>query len=166
MTMFDQMEDGESMDDSLLIDHLKEFHSKADTSNFNVLDFISAFGSPLYALAYSKLFWPDFIEFEEMIFLKEHVEDEEDRERIRAALSKFHTTKEVEQSFNQFMIPNIFFSAGLGTTTDEENWQLAERIAAMWKARLAQLFPNKKCVVELQSPEEINDEPTIVVYQD
>jgi len=153
------------MRDELLIDHLKEFHAKADTSNFNVLDFVSAFGSPLEALAYSYLFWPDFIEFEGMIFHQSCIEDEEDRSRIRVALSEFSTRKEVEQSFNQFMIPDAFFSAGLSTTTEEENVYLAERIAEMWEARLARLFPNKKCVVELQLPEETKEGPTIVVYQ-
>jgi hypothetical protein len=153
------------MRDRLLIDHLKEFHKKADTSNFNVLDFVAAFGSPLDALAYSKLFWPDFLEFEGMIFLKDFVEDEEDRSRIRSALSKLSTPREVEQSFNQFMIPDAFFSAGLGTTTDEENIYLAERISEMWEARLARLFPNKKCVVELQLPDQTKEGATIVVYQ-
>lgn len=153
------------MHDKLLIGHLKEFHAKADTSNFNVLDFVSAFGNPLEALAYSNLFWPDFIEFEGMIFHQGSIEDEEDRSRIRVALSEFPTRKEVEQSFNQFMIPDAFFSTGLSTTTDEENIYLAERIAEMWAARLARLFPNKKCVVELRLPEETKEGPTIVVYQ-
>jgi len=153
------------MSDKLLIDHLKKFHSKADTSNFNVLDFVGAFGSPLEALAYSYLFWPDFIEFEGMIFLEDLVEDEEDRSQIRGALAEFPTRKEVEQSFNQFEIPNSFFSGGLSTTTDEENVCLAQRIAEVWEARLARLFPNKKCVVEVQPPEETNEGPTIVVYK-
>jgi hypothetical protein len=52
----------------LLIQHLKKFRAEADTSNFDVLDFVSAFGNPLEALAYSYLFWPDFIEFEGMGF--------------------------------------------------------------------------------------------------
>lgn len=153
------------MGDKLLVDHLKEFHAKADTSNFNVLDFVSAFGSPLEALAYSYLFWPDFIEFEGMIFHQSCIEDEEDRSRIRVALSEFSTRKEVEQSFNQFVIPDAFFSAGLSTTTEEENFDLAERIAEIWKARLVRLFPSKKCIVELQLPEETKEGPTIVVYQ-
>jgi len=41
------------MRDELLVNHLKEFHAKADTSNFDVLDFVSAFGSPVEALAYT-----------------------------------------------------------------------------------------------------------------
>jgi hypothetical protein len=148
----------------LLIAHLKEFHAKADTSNFDVLDFVSAFGSPLEALAYSYLFWPDFIEFEGLIFHQSRIEDEEDRSEIRAALSEFPSRKEIEQSFNQFLVPEAFFASGLSTTDDENIW-LAERIAEMWKARLAQLFPNKKCVVEIQSAEETGEGPTIVVHQ-
>jgi len=153
------------MDDKLLIDNLKRFHAAADTSNFNVLDFVSAFGSPLYALAYSKLFWPDFIEFEGMIFLKENVEDEEDRSRIRTALARSSTPKEVERSFNQFMIPDIFFSAGLGTTNGDENLCLAERMVEMWEARLARLFPGRTLVVELELPQQSKEGPTIIVYQ-
>ena len=153
------------MRDESLIDRLKKLHASADTSNFNVLDFVSAFGNPLEALAYSKLFWPDFLEFEGMIFLKDFVEDEEDRSKIRGALSEFGSSKEVEKSFNQFLIPEIFFSAHYSDAKEEEALYLAELITAMWGARLAQLFPNKKCVVQLQLPEETGEGPTIIVFQ-
>jgi hypothetical protein len=149
-----------------LISHLKEAHEGTDTSNFEVLDFVSAFGNPLDAFAYSYLFWPDFVEFEGTIFHQGVIEDEDDRSRIRVALSTFSTPQEVEQSFNQFLIPNDFFSAGLSTTSDEENIYLAERLAEIWKIRLAGLFPNKKCIVELQLEQENHEGPTIVVYQD
>jgi hypothetical protein len=153
------------MRDELLIERLKQHHADADTTNFNVLDFLGAFGSPLDALAYSKLFWPDFVEFEGMIFLADFVEGEEDRSRIRAAMSKFSTRQDVEKSFNQFMIPEIFFSRALPTVIDEENLYLAERIVEMWEARLARLFPSKSCVVELQLPDETQEGPTVFVYQ-
>ncbi|MGH9745494.1 MAG: hypothetical protein ACRD59_05210 [Candidatus Acidiferrales bacterium] len=154
------------MDDKMLIEHLKDVHAKEDTSNFNVVDFLSAFGNPLDALAYSKLFWPDFIEFEGMIFFKDNIENDEDRSRIRAALANLGPAKEVEMSFNQFLIPEAFFSAHYSVANDEESLYLAEQMAAMWKARLAQLFPTKKCVVELQTADETLEGPTIVVYQE
>jgi hypothetical protein len=147
-----------------LISRLKDHHATADTSNFKILDFVSAFGSPLEALAYSYLFWPDFIEFEEMIFHEGVIEDEDDRSRIRAALPG-RTAEEVEKSFNQFLIPDGLFSSGLSTTSDVENTFLAERLAEAWRARLAVLFPNKKCVVEVELEEENNEGPTIIVYQ-
>ena len=148
-----------------LISHLKDHHATADTANFNVLDFVSAFGSPLEALAYSYLFWPDFIEFEGMIFHESVIENEDDRSRIRAALIELRIAEEVEKSFNQFLIPNDLFSSGLSTTSDVENVFLAERLADAWRARLTVLFRNKKCVVEVQSEEENNEGPTIIVYQ-
>ncbi len=83
------------MHGNLLINHLKEFHAKADTSNFNVLDFVSAFGNPLEALAYSYLFWPDFVEFEGMIFHQGCIENDDDRSQIRAARSEFSSRKKL-----------------------------------------------------------------------
>lgn len=130
-----------------------------------MLDFVSAFGSPLEALAYSYLFWPDFVEFDGMIFHHGCLEDEDDRCQIRAARSEFSSRKEVEKSFNQFLIPDSFFASGISTTTDEEDLFLAGRIAEMWRARLAQLFPNRNCVVEVQLSTETEEGPTIVVYQ-
>jgi len=153
------------VNDKILIDHLKEFHSTEDTSNFNLLDFLSAFGSPLQALNYSYLFWPDFVEFEDMIFHQCVIEDEQDRSRIRAARVKLSTRREVEESFNQFLIPNDFFAAGQSTTTEEENLHLARRMTEMWRAQLARLVPTRKCVVKLQLPDENQEGPTIVVYQ-
>jgi len=154
------------MRDRQLVDHLKEFHAKADTSNFNVLDFVSAFGIHWKGFAYSYLFWPDFVEFEGMICHQGCIENDDDRSQIRAARSQFSSSKELEQSFNQFVIPDSFFNSGISTTTDEEDLFLAERIAEMLRARLAQLFPNKNCVVEVQLPHEAEEGPTIVVYQD
>jgi hypothetical protein len=63
------------------------------------------------------------------------------------------------------MLPDDLFSEGAAKTSDEETLHLAERIAKMWEARLARVFPDKKCVVELQLPEETQEGPTIVVYQ-
>jgi hypothetical protein len=57
------------------------------------------------------------------------------------------------------------FLEGASKTSDEEILHLAERTAEMWEARLACVFPDKKCVVELQLPEETQEGPTIVVYQ-
>jgi hypothetical protein len=155
----------EAMRTESLINHLKQFYEKSDTNNFNVEDFVSAFGSPLLALTYSYLFWPDFVVFDGMIFHQTTIETDDDRAQIRAALSKLSSRKEVEQSFNQFMLPDDLFSAGTSTTTDEENLYLAQRLKEMWEARLARVFPDRKCVVELQLPDETQEGPTIIVYQ-
>jgi hypothetical protein len=50
-----------------LIKRLSTLYAEEDTTNFNVLDYVYVFGSPLQALMYSKLFWPEFIEIEDMV---------------------------------------------------------------------------------------------------
>ena len=50
-----------------LVVELTRLHADQNTKNFNAYDFISAFGSPLEAVMYSKLFWPDFIEIKGMV---------------------------------------------------------------------------------------------------
>jgi hypothetical protein len=146
-----------------LVRHLKDFHRDADTSHFGVLDFASAFGSPLYALVYSKLFWPDFVEFEGMIFHASIMESEEDRVRVRKALSEGKTRQEVETSFNSFDIPSDFFASNRGSTTVAEQVLLANRMKDMWRLRLKELFPRRNITVEVTSSP--NEEPTLVVSE-
>ena len=140
------------VNDEEVIRHLKEIHSDADTSNFKVLDFASAFGSPMDALVYSKLFWPDFFEFENMIFLSTILESEDDRSRVRAAISKGASKAEIEKSFNTFDISSDFFASCRASMTEAEEDTLAERMAEMWRARLKQLFPTRDFDVEVAYP--------------
>lgn len=154
------------MKDEQLIASLRKHHADADTRRFNVLDFLSAFGNPLDALMYAKLFWPDFVEYKGMIFLKDHVEDEEDRARIMQALETFSKPNEVEESFNRFLIPFSFFASGSSITNDNEDLQLAKQLVEMWRYRLALLFPKMTFKVSLLLPEETGEEATITVSQE
>jgi hypothetical protein len=151
------------IDDHDLICHLKELHREANTEAFGVLDFASAFGSPLDALVYSKLFWPDFIEYEGMIFLASILESEDDRSRVLKALSSGQGKSEVEQSFNNFDIPSSLFASHRVQTTLSEDTTLAERLSEMWRARLFQLFPNRVFDVRVAHPED--EQPIITVCQ-
>ncbi len=152
-----------SLENESLVRHLGQVHGDVDTNRFGVLDFASAFGSPLEALVYSKLFWPDFLQFEGMIFLAAVLESDEDRSRVRAALSRGSSRCEVEQSFNRFEIPSDFFASHRVPTTDEENLCLAERMAETWRARLLQLFPDKQFTVAVEH--ELGEPPTLTISQ-
>ena len=77
------------MEDDYLLKRLRQLHRDLDTTNFDVLDFVAAFGSPLEALMYPRLFWPEFVEVAGMVFLKESMEDEEDRQRLADALKRY-----------------------------------------------------------------------------
>jgi hypothetical protein len=146
-----------------LLQHLKERHQDSDTSGFKILDFASAFGNALYALVYSKLFWPDFIEFEGMIFHSSRMEDDEYRTRVREALLKGESRLEVERSFNSFDIPSDFFASGYATTTPEEDIWLARQLAEMWRLRLTEAFPERRFTVEVE--ESADEEPTVRFWQ-
>jgi hypothetical protein len=47
----------------------------ADPAGFTALDFVGALGSVGNALLYSRLFWPEFIEVDGMVFIKDYVDD-------------------------------------------------------------------------------------------
>ena len=65
-----------------LVECLRRLYPERDTTGFGVFDFLHAEGSPLLAIFYSWLFWPEFVEIDGMVFLKETIEDDADRNRV------------------------------------------------------------------------------------
>ena len=153
-----------NMENSLLIEHLKEFYSKEDTRNFNVLNFVGAYGSPLLALAYAKLFWADFVEFKEMIFLADNL-SEDAKEKIEELLDNNYKNKEIEKSFNLIEVPSGIFGKNAGDTYDEEDYQLAEILKQIWACKLEIDFPTKEFQIEVLSPEDTGGEVGIAFFQ-
>lgn len=134
-----------------LVSELSQLYSDQDTTNFIVSDFIYAFGSPLEAMAYAKLFWPDFIQVDEMILRSDVIEDVEDAKRVRQALQDWNgDIEKTERSFNRLEIPDGVFGKRVGESSDEIDEQLAETLVEMWKARLRQRLPNHKFLVILE----------------
>jgi hypothetical protein len=149
-----------------LIKRLSSLYTEQDTTNFNVLDYVYAFGSPLQALMYSKLFWPEFIEIEDMVFLKDRMEDEDDRRAVLKVLEQHEGNRsKTEQAFNLFEIPQDMFGKKMGETTEEEDRYLAEILVEMWQCRLQMLFPNRSFKVMLLTAEETAGEIGILFYQ-
>ncbi len=159
--------------DSELIAHLKEHYKEdykksypdSDMANFDIMDFIHAFGSSLYALMYSRIFWPEFVIIDDMFFLKETIQDEHDRTRLKNALDACKGNKqEIEESFNFIEIPYCF-SVSIPDTTDKEDDILVRRIAEMWRARLAMVFPDRSFKVDIIEPEESGSVVSLTFYQ-
>jgi hypothetical protein len=147
------MEDTKNMDDAKLLERLREVFPDCDMQNFNVLDLVYAEGSPLLALLYSRLFWPDFVEIDGMVFLKETMEDSDDLRRLREAFDHYgHDPIQTEQSFNLVEVEDLFGRRRIETSEDEDR-ELLERMRQMWLARLTQLFPARRFRVELVEPE-------------
>jgi hypothetical protein len=149
----------EKMRNEDLLAHFREVRCKGqDTSGFNFFDFLHAYGSPLDALFYSRLFWPEFVEIDGMVFLKETIEDDDDKARLNEALKRYEGDKtKTEKSFNIAEIPSLF-GKNLAETTDEEDLVLAERLAEMWEHRLRIIYPDRKFAVKILSAEETGGE--------
>ena len=151
--------------DSIFIDELRKRHADHDTANFGVSDFLAAFGSPVDAVAYLRLFWPEFIRFEGMVFRQETLEDDDDRRRVREALGRYAGDQtRTEQSFNLVEVPSGVFSRLASESSDEVDQFLAEKLVEMWAHRLTAAFPEEKFVVETISAEETGGERSVVFY--
>jgi len=151
--------------DSILVDELRKKHAGHDTTNFGVSDFLAAFGSPVDAVMYLRLFWPRFIRFEGMVFRQETLEDDDDQRRVRGALSRYAGDRtRTEQSFNLVEVPSGVFSRRASESSDEVDEFLAERLVELWAHRLAAAFPEEEFVVETVPAEETGGERGVVFY--
>ncbi len=134
-----------------LISELSRLHSDRDTTNFGVFDFIGAFGSPLEAMAYTKLFWPELVQVDEMLLRSDVIEDENDANCARQALQQSNGDLEkTERSFNRLEIPDGIFGKRASESSDAIDEQLAQTLVEMWEARLIQNFPDRKFSITLE----------------
>lgn len=134
-----------------LVAELARIHSNQDTTNFGVLDYLYAFGSPIEAMAYAKLFWPDFLVVEGMVIRADVIEDEADLNRIREVLQQWNgDIAKTECSFNRFEVPCGAFGKRAGEGSPELGNELAQTLVEMWRARLSQLYPERTFSVFLE----------------
>jgi hypothetical protein len=152
------------MDDEQLSHRLQALFAHRNAENFNVLDFVYADGSPLMALMYVRLFWPEFVEFEDMIFLKESVEDDADRARVREALGHQQDRAAIESSFNLKEMHELF-GPRINETTDDEDQVLMTKLREMWDARLNAVYNERRFIVTVVQPEENGGNLGITFYQ-
>lgn len=153
------------MDDNDLNRRLRELFERSGAENFNTLDFLHAEGSPLLALMYARLFWPDFVEFDQMVFMTDTVEDAADQERIQAALQRNSGNRMlVERSFNLREVEDLF-GARIGESTDTEDQALMMTLREMWEARLKSLYPDRQFKVLVIPPSETGGTVGVTFYE-
>jgi hypothetical protein len=71
-----------------LLEILRRRHPDRDTTGFDLFDFIHAHGSPVDALLYSALFWPEFVEVDGAVLASDVIEGEADLARVRASVPR------------------------------------------------------------------------------
>lgn len=148
-----------------LLEELKKKHAGHDTRNlYYVWDFLAAFGSPVDAIMYLDLFWPNFVSFEGMVFREETLEDDEDRQRVRDALHRYGGNRTMtEEAFNLVEVPSDVFS-NVGESSDETDEYIAGKLVELWSHGLAAAFPDDEFVVKRLSANETGGETGVIFH--
>jgi len=155
------------IDERIVIEKLKGRDYEGG-ENFTLSDYAYRNGSPLDLIMYSKVLWPDFIEFEGMVFSKMMVEDEDDEQKVLDYLVKTKGNRhKVEQSFNFIEIPSMLFGkkAAIELADEEISIMIAGLLCETWSLKLSKDYPNRKFVFRILDSEETGDELAIMFYQ-
>lgn len=155
------------IDEQIIIQKLKDLNYDGG-ENFTLSDYAYRNGSPLDLIMYSKVFWPDFIEFEGMVFPKMMVEDEEDKQKVLDYLIETKGDKrKVEQSFNMIEIPSFLFGKKRAIELADEHisFTIAKILCETWFAKLSKEYSDKNFIFKILIAEEAGDEMAIMFYQ-
>ncbi len=122
-----------------------------DTGNYEVDDFIHAYGDPKQALLLFKVFSPDLIEVEGHVVLKTQIDSVGGPEKLVKDLSEGQRPKrEILAGYRWLEIPHLFMDTV--SLSDEEDHLLAKLIVETCKGTLSVKFPNKSFTVEVLKP--------------
>jgi hypothetical protein len=152
-----------ALDEEALIRTLRARLSGQDTTGFRLLDFVHAASSPVDALLYSSIFWPELVEVDGAILLRAAIEDDGELARVRAVVRE-RGAVEAERRFNLWEFSDLF-GGGLGDIDDDQAELLMTRLAEMWRCRLQAQFPGRRFALEVVAPEGTGGDIAILFHQ-
>lgn len=145
---------------SLNADQLTDFQQwkKANDNDFSLWDYLFGSANIEIAIAFTKLFWPDFVEHEGGIFLSEAF-DSQIYEQWKIELG--NDVAAIEQVMNHQHIDDIL--PGAENASTDNLLYLGQALAQMWESRLKSLYPQRRFQVKCD-----RDEHTVAVtfFQD
>jgi hypothetical protein len=115
------------------------------------------------AIGYLSLFWPEFVEYDGMVFRGEEVDE-------ASLLSWLATTngnkQSVEATLNHHHVLDIQHPGLWRDATEAQIKFIGQTLKEMWSAKLARDFPTKKFLVELvEGSSEKLEDYQVVFYQ-
>jgi len=132
------------------------------------LDFIYCGGSPIDALLYYELFFPEFIEFKECVILRSRLSVIGAKDRLISLVEGYKKQSGgVEQlekdiaSFNFYEVAYVFNDLDCSAKSLD---LLADLMAKSWRLKLASEFPQCKFKVVVE-PDEDKPGPDVCIYQ-
>ena len=125
---------------------------------FSLWDYLFGAANIEIAIAFTKLFWPDFVEHEGGIFLSEAF-NSQIYEQWKIELG--NDVAAIEQVMNHQHIDDIL--PGAENASTDNLLYLGQALAQMWESRLKSLYPQRRFQVKCD-----RDEDTVVVtfFQD
>lgn len=148
----------ESLNTSLLPDY-SLLRSQADW-DYSLINYIESRGSVELAVAFSKLFWPDFLERDGCIIRADGFVEANFaawQQRLNGDCAA------IERVMNLLHVGDLVPS----DTSDLDpavRRVLGQTLVEMWAARVGSLFPDRQFVVQLEANGD-EDEPTVLLYQ-
>ena len=114
---------------------------------------------PELALAYSTAFWPELVEVEGFVLLKEQYEAE-----YLARVKADYGREKVEATINTTYLQYLF---GVGAEdADVSVWTaLGELLRDTWKARAEAVFPDREFTTTFAWYSEDNNDPGVTLFQ-
>lgn len=111
--------------------------------DFSLIDYLYFNTSFDLAIAFTKLFWPDFIEYKNGIFFQDSFDVQIYNEWAETLGNEIF---EIEKILNHRHMEDFFQS--LEGVSDNNLLYLGQVIAEMWQARLNQVYPDRHFRVE------------------
>jgi hypothetical protein len=140
---------------SLNTDELIDFQKwrKVNSEDFSLLDYLFGVSNVEVAIAFTKLFWPDFFEYKDGVFLSEAF-NSKIYEQWKDQLEDDITS--IEQVMNHKHIEDLL--PGSENISMENLFYLGQVIAEMWQSRLSLVYPNRRFKVDCKQ-----EDGTVVV---
>jgi hypothetical protein len=151
--------------DEILIPDLIEWR-KLNGKDFTIDDWIANEGNIKFTIAYSLLFWPEFIEYDECVILKNRF-DSNNFENWKNT-QYIENYAQIESVLNHIHILDLY---GNEEIKDEINYEqivfLGNKLCEIYSAKLKLDFPEKNFVFNFNCNEvlEAFDEYEITFYQ-
>jgi hypothetical protein len=125
---------------SLNTDRMSEFQQwkKANGDDFSIWDYLSGVANVEVALAFTTLFWPDFVEYDGGIFLAESF-NQEIYEQWKAELG--NDIAAIERVMNHQHIDDLL--PGAENVGIDNLFALGKVIKQMWENRLKSCYPKR-----------------------
>ena len=135
---------------SLNANQLTEFQNwkQVNSENFSLIDYLFGVSNMEVAIAFTKLFWPDFIEYENGVFFASTFNSEiyaQWKEKLG------HDIGAIERVINHKHIDDLL--PGAENVGYENLLYLAQVLTQMWESRLKLLYPDRHFKMQLNQDE-------------